>query len=723
MKNLLLCFLLLSLPLGIKSQSVYEIQGQQNASPYLGQVVSTQGMVTAVFPGSYFVQDGDSAWCGVYVYDTQNNPQAGDSISFTAEVSEYYSLTELKSVSNYVTRSTGNPLPEPILLSTGEANDEKWEGVYIRVEHALCTNPALGYGEWAIDDGSGTLVVEDMGVAYVPTKDVPYHITGPLTYTYSKYKIAPPSEGDIFMDIPLYMTENPKASEITYSGFDVRFTTNDSAIAVIEYGYDTRYSDGILKSRSVDVNHTLSLDRLDAGTIYFAKIYAVNAENDTTPTFEGAFVTRSYSSGQMNVTFVKPSVLNKPNTIVDTLVHYVGLATNTLDIAIYDLTNHAAISDDTNYRLIDAINKAYDKGVKIRLVTDDAVDNVQLDSLNAGIPVLRGNANGIMHHKFLVIDKMSVKNSWVVAGSTNWTYNNLMMDFNNLVAIQDQSLAKAYGVEFEEMWGSSTMAFNENNSRFGADKIDNTPHRFVVGGKEVALYFSPSDKTESYIKEALDSAKTSIDFVQMLITRSNLAESIIDAHESGLRTIGVIDYVDYDTTTFNKMVDAGVDVVDFVNANDSGWPDNPTCHHKYVVIDAQGENPLTITGTHNWSYSAESKNDENTLFIYDADIAALYVDELKLIRDYMGAPLETSISKEILSKVKIVPNPSGGVFEVQNINRAYSYLDVYDAQGRLIIQRRLSSESLRIQLTKNGLYFVKLWCDSKSEVQKVLIRQ
>ena len=39
--------------------TIYEIQGQQSHSPYEGQIVKTQGIVTGVFSGSYFIQDGE----------------------------------------------------------------------------------------------------------------------------------------------------------------------------------------------------------------------------------------------------------------------------------------------------------------------------------------------------------------------------------------------------------------------------------------------------------------------------------------------------------------------------------------------------------------------------------------------------------------------------------------------------------------------------------------
>ena len=90
--------------------TIYQIQGQQDLSPYEGQTVKTYGIVTGVFSGSYFIQDGEGEWNGVYVYSS-DNVSVGDELELTAEVDEYYDLTELKNISSLTILSSGNPLP------------------------------------------------------------------------------------------------------------------------------------------------------------------------------------------------------------------------------------------------------------------------------------------------------------------------------------------------------------------------------------------------------------------------------------------------------------------------------------------------------------------------------------------------------------------------------------------------------------------------------------
>ncbi len=51
---------------------------------------------------------------------------------------------------------------------------------------------------------------------------------------------------------------------------------------------------------------------------------------------------------------------------------------------------------------------------------------------------------------------------------------------------------------------------------------------------------------------------------------------------------------------------------------------NPySMHHKALVIDDQ----IVITGSYNFSNSAKTRNDENTLVMHNPEITALYKEE------------------------------------------------------------------------------------------------
>jgi len=52
-------------------------------------------------------------------------------------------------------------------------------------------------------------------------------------------------------------------------------------------------------------------------------------------------------------------------------------------------------------------------------------------------------------------------------------------------------------------------------------------------------------------------------------------------------------------------------------------------HHKYCIIDPTHifSDPILITGSYNWSLSAENRNDENIVIIWDTVVANLYLQE------------------------------------------------------------------------------------------------
>ncbi len=184
--------------------SIPEIQGGTNSSPYVGDTVITTGIVTAAFSGyGYTIQERSGGpWSGVLVYtggsfyvDTLG---VGDSLVVLGIVQEFYGMTEIKVQSVGYLQKVASVAPlAPVQIATDSVNQEKWEGVYVRVDSAACTNPDLGYGEWEVDDGTGPCRVDDRGVAYSPLNGALYQVTGPVFYTYGNYKLEPPDSAHI----------------------------------------------------------------------------------------------------------------------------------------------------------------------------------------------------------------------------------------------------------------------------------------------------------------------------------------------------------------------------------------------------------------------------------------------------------------------------------------------------------------------------------------------
>jgi len=178
-------------------------------SPEDGNNVTVEGIITAVSSSRFYIQDGPDVWDGIYVYDSTVMPSEGDEINITAEVNEYYGLTQLLNVASSITLSSGNDLYSPIVITTGDlsggcaATAELYEGLLVKIENVVVTQAADNYGQWFIDDGSGACEVEDNFFAYSPVVDDTLStVIGVVSYGYSEYELNPRDEDDIILSNP-----------------------------------------------------------------------------------------------------------------------------------------------------------------------------------------------------------------------------------------------------------------------------------------------------------------------------------------------------------------------------------------------------------------------------------------------------------------------------------------------------------------------------------------
>lgn len=353
----------------------------------------------------------------------------------------------------------------------------------------------------------------------------------------------------------------------------------------------------------------------------------------------------------------------------DTIEAYIDRAQYTIDVAVYN-------ADD--FSIMYALNDARDRGVQVRYITEGSNTNSGLNTLNPSIPVLErtdGQGSG-MHNKFMSIDADHADLAWVWSGSTNWTQGGLFNDYNNMVFIQDQPLALAYRAEFEEMWGSTGPQPDVANSRFGADKTNNTPHMFNVDGVVIESYFSPTDGTTSHIVDAVDGAQHNVRAALFSFTNDAIGDALLAADQRPGVTVQLdLEDAIYSGTEGWYLESNGVDVA-------THNTDNVQLHHKYAIIDeGSTDDPLVITGSHNWSWNAELINDENTLIIHDATVANLFYQEWHARRNDVVGVSEASTKDELL----VWPSPAQGELHILLPNASRNArIDLYDLTGRVL---------------------------------------
>ncbi len=275
-----------------------------------------------------------------------------------------------------------------------------------------------------------------------------------------------------------------------------------------------------------------------------------------------------------------------------------------IEIAVYNLT-HAAVTD--------ALVEASAGGVVVRLVTDaDNMDGAEVLQLRqAGIQVVAGSEDGLMHNKFTIIDGTQL---WL--GSLNLTYSSVETDANCVVRIVSEKAVRNYQAEFDEMF---------HDHFFGADSPSNTPYpQWVEGGIPMEVYFSPDDSVSKQLLRLVNDARSSIDVLAYSFTLDSLGDALVMASERGVAVRIVYDgskAVADSGSEYEFLLSRGMDVR--LDGDDGAM------HQKTVVIDGS----VVVFGSYNFTSAAEKRNDENIFIVHDPGVAAEFLDEFNRIYD------------------------------------------------------------------------------------------
>jgi phosphatidylserine/phosphatidylglycerophosphate/cardiolipin synthase-like enzyme len=679
-----------------------------------------------------YLQDGTG---GIPAYGTQvEDVLVGDSITVTGVLKDYNGLLELDPITELTNHGQANaPIaPQPFQLSQIGESTEALLASVPNCTFAAGGNTFTSNTSYNISDDSGDSEIYVRSDHPLVGELIPI---GPVTITaissqftfdgFGGYQLLPRNTADIISPNPLNIISSIDLSDQTENGYSLSWTTDVASTTEAYFTSDITGANlegnHITEPTSNGTDHTLSFESLNPGEVYFTQIFSV-LDQDTAFSNVGAYATVSESSGEIDVlfnqsvdtTFATSSDNYAISTnLKDSIIAYIDRAQTTLDIACYNINNT---------QIVNAVNEALDRGVQIRYIGEGQNNNIGLGSLNDEIPfLLRENADGSgMHNKFIVTDYQDTDSSFVLTGSTNFTNGNLFSDPNNLVVVQDRSLAKAYTIEFNEMWGSNGAEPNPASSKFGSEKTNNTPEKFKIGQKDVELYFSPSDATTSGIDDALQSADTSIDFALLLITQNQLASTLVEKAGNFFVTVtGILNDVFVNGSDYEDLISNGADVVEHT-------PDE-LLHHKYAIIDHSEPNsdPTVITGSHNWSASAETVNDENTLIIHDADIANQFYQEFMARYN----ELVVSVAERNQLEFGLYPNPTAGGLNIELGEEftTQTALSIYDVSGKKVLSENLvgasagQKQQIDVSSLVSGVYILALQSGDKIGVQKLVV--
>ncbi len=702
-KYSLLLVSLLFLSLDIFSQTISISEARSKA---IGTIVTVSGIASngAEFGTIRFIQD---ATAGIAIYDnTLTDIERGDSVVVTGELTEFNGLLEISNVSSWERFALGKEIT-PSDLNPADAYQESHEGQLVRVRNVTFVQSGNFSGSsanYSISDGSANYQVRILGTTDIAGTPIPsgkISLTGVMGEYRSNYQLQPRSLADIGTVGPQFLSILQQSNIQPFS-FTVSWTTDIASTSILRYGPTPALGSEVSDTTRVTA-HSLDLSGLKHGSVYYVQGLSIDANGDTGKSNITAMATRSISPGNIYVYFNNPVdtsyKLNTPahyvnQALADTVIAYINRAKNTIDIAIYNMDNDNGI--------VTALNNAYGRGVQVRLIAGEGVNSTAYGQLNIGVGNKKkappsSQSYGIMHNKFVVIDAEATvpADAYVITGSTNFTNNQINRDPNNMVIFQDQAMARSFAIEFEEMWKGS----------FGADKADNTPHQFVVGGREVELYFSPSDNTEEHIKKLIKASEKELYFILLIWTRYGLAYDIRDQiRDYGTFAAGIVEDTSSSSFPFNIVAPEmnGRMLVD-----NKSW----IMHHKYAISDPQfaDKEPMVLTGSHNWSTAANTRNDENTVIIHDQDISRQFLQEFAArFREAGGGDLLIVTGVEALAGIdlRIFPNPVRNTLFVES-SGPLNYR-IYNMSGRLMSGGTFNgSGQLGLSEFPAGLYLLK----------------
>jgi phosphatidylserine/phosphatidylglycerophosphate/cardiolipin synthase-like enzyme len=253
-------------------------------------------------------------------------------------------------------------------------------------------------------------------------------------------------------------------------------------------------------------------------------------------------------------------------------------------------------------------------------------------------------SKGLGHNKFVVLSKGDEPGA-VWTGSTNWSTTGLCTQVNNGLLIEDADVATLYREQWDRLKDASPPDLDPANFPTELVKANDKPHSFDVGKSKVTVWFTRTSdgRDMDALRDLISSAKDSILFLMFTPGKQGLHTLAGQrANEKEMYVRGVVSTLG----TEKGDTDKNVLDIELVSSDQTFKPDRYTVvqpqavdaplgpwigevtrknflsqighaivHSKVLVIDPLSDDPVVVTGSHNFSASASGKNDENLVII------------------------------------------------------------------------------------------------------------
>ncbi len=138
----------------------------------------------------------------------------------------------------------------------------------------------------------------------------------------------------------------------------------------------------------------------------------------------------------------------------------------------------------------------------------------------------------------------------------------------------------------------------------------------AAGCNSNQVWFSSDSTLTDVVSSEIEGAANTLDIAVYTFTAEPIRDAIIDAHARGVKTRVAIDEWATNDAIASSLADEGVPVRRAKGYNGG------IMHHKFIVVDEA----RVLTGSFNYTRSADEANDENLVLIANKVLAGQYTN-------------------------------------------------------------------------------------------------
>jgi phosphatidylserine/phosphatidylglycerophosphate/cardiolipin synthase-like enzyme len=261
--------------------------------------------------------------------------------------------------------------------------------------------------------------------------------------------------------------------------------------------------------------------------------------------------------------------------------------------------------------------------------------------------IFRGRFQSLAHSKVFIQKRTTTNKAIkVLTGSTNFSTNGLYINANHVLVFSNKDVAGLYAEVFDASFGPDKMKnFHSTNfamqegRQFSETKTPEMTIRFSPHTKEAATTFF------AVISDRINHVKTDVLFA---IMKDDSESSILKAIKAvrddrdDIFSYGITDTAKT-ITLYKPHTRRGVRVAGKGGAHVLPPPFNKEApipgiaiHHKFVVVDFRGREPVLYCGSSNLAFGPEQKNGDNLIEIRDPDAVTVFAIEAIRLVDHFA---------------------------------------------------------------------------------------